>query len=566
MEKMNKRPAFLFFAWMFGLFLIPGTMAAQPAQDSLYKVTLAQAMQKIAENSYPTAIFNLKKCIEMAPQDAVPYYQLANVYAQLDDGNMAVYYARKAFTLEPANMWYEEYLLTTAVKYRKMEAVQAVLERRFERDGRYLGDLLDTYAFTQSWDKSLSAVNAYEKTHGRSEKTIGYRKDIYLKSKDYKNALAQLKTLQKMSPDNSRYAAERAMIMGLTGQKEESWKYLEDFYRKHPADGYIAYTMLPHYNEVKDYDKMFEAMLVVAKDTSFSVQDRMKVIDMTAMIAMKEQKYLPEFEKALESILSTSNDPVVYAYGSEYYYSQKNEERGFDLLRKAVRGGFSDQGAVMRLLYTEAQAGNFKDLSDDARLILDSIGEAAEVYYMYGYAENSLGKTQSAISALERGKQLAKEGAVQLYVEICSMLGSLYNEAGDAVKSAENFELVLLIDPENAGALNNYGYFMACRGENLSRARTMLEKAVEIKPDEPAFLDSYAWILYLQKDYKGALLKIEESLALDENPSSEVLEHYYKILQANGDTQGAQAAKKRYEDKKKAEESEAGKTKAQAAE
>lgn len=551
---------------MLGLSLIPGAITGQPAQDSLYKVTLAQAMQKIAENSYPTAIFNLKKCIEMAPQDAVPYYQLANVYAQLEDGNMAVYYARKAFTLEPANMWYEEYLLTTAVKYRKMEAVQAVLERRFERDGQYLGDLLDTYAFTQSWDKSLSAVNVYEKTHGRSEKTIGYRKDIYLKSKDYKNALAQLKTLQKMSPDNSRYAAERAMVMGLTGQKEESWKYLEDFYRKHPADGYIAYTMLPHYNEVKDYDKMFEAMLVVAKDTSFSVQDRMKVIDMTAMIAMKEQKYLPEFEKALESILSTSNDPVVYAYGSEYYYSQKNEERGFDLLRKAVRGGFSDQGAVMRLLYTEAQAGNFKDLSDDARLILDSIGEAAEVYYMYGYAENSLGKTQSAISALERGKQLAKEGAVQLYVEICSMLGSLYNEAGDAAKSAENFELVLLIDPENAGALNNYGYFMACRGENLPRARTMLEKAVELKPDEPAFLDSYAWILYLQKDYKGALLKIEESLALDEDPSSEVLEHYYKILRANGDAQGAQAAQKRYEEKKKAEESEAGKTKAQAAE
>lgn len=551
---------------MIGLSLIPGAMAGQPAQDSLYKATLAQAMQKVAENSYPTAIFNLKKCIEMAPQDAVPYYQLANVYAQLDDGNMAVYYARKAFTLEPANMWYEEYLLTVAVKYRRMEAVQAVLERRFERDGQYLGDLLDTYAFTQSWDKSLSALNTYEKKYGRSEKTIGYRKDIYLKSKDYKNTLVQLKTLQKMSPDNSRYVVERAMVMGLTGRKEESWKYLEDFYGKHPADGYIAYTMLPHYNEVKDYDKMFGAMLVVAQDTSFTVQDRMKVLDMTAMIAMKEQKYLPEFEKALESILSTSNDPVVYAYGSEYYYSQKNEERGFDLLRKAVRSGFGDQNAVMRLLYTQAQAGNFKDLAADARLILDSIGEASEIYYLYGYAENSLGKTQSAISILERGKQLAKEGAVQLYVEICSMLGSLYNEAGNAVKSAENFELVLLIDPENAGALNNYGYFMACRGEDLPRARTMLEKAVKIKPDEPAFLDSYAWILYLQKDYKAALLKIEESLALDEDPSSEVLEHYYKILLANGDVKGAQIAQKRYEDKKKAEESEAGKTKAKAAE
>ena len=72
LQEMNKRPTFLFFAWMIGVSLIPGAMASQPAQDSLYKATLAQAMQKVAENSYPSAIFNLKKCIEMSPQDAVP--------------------------------------------------------------------------------------------------------------------------------------------------------------------------------------------------------------------------------------------------------------------------------------------------------------------------------------------------------------------------------------------------------------------------------------------------------------------------------------------------------------
>ena len=538
---------------MLGWSLMPCAVAAQTAQDSLYRATLSQAMKKVAENNYPSAIYNLKQCIEMQPENAVPYYQLAGVYARLEDGNQAVYYARKAFTLAPDNVWYEEYLLFLASKYKKAEIVQTVLERRFARDDASPVELLDAYAYTQSWDKALSALDAYETRHGRSLITRQYRKDIYLKSGDYKNALAQLKVLQKASPDDSRYVVEKAMVMLRTGDEEGSWKYLEDFFRRHPDDGFVAYTMLSHYNQTKDYDRMFDALLVVAKDTSFNVQDRVKLLDMTAMIANKEQKYLPGFEKALECVLSTSDDPLPRAYASEYYYSRGDEVRGLDLLRKAVRGGFDDPMAVMRLLYTEARDNDYVSLSRDARLVLDSIGEDPEVYYLYGYAIHLQGETEKAVAALERGKQLAREGAVQLYVEICSLLGSLYDDMGDYPRSAENFELVLAIDPDNAGALNNYGYFMARRGENLPRARTLLEKALALRGDEPAFLDSYAWILFLQKDYRNALQTIERALALDPAPSAEILEHYYRILEALGDDR-AEAARKRYEEKKTTEE------------
>ena len=100
---------------------------------------------------------------------------------------------------------------------------------------------------------------------------------------------------------------------------------------------------------------------------------------------------------------------------------------------------------------------------------------------------------------------------------------------------------MLAIDPDNAGALNNYGYFMACRGKDLPRARAMLERALALQRDEPAFLDSYAWILYLQGDYPAALQVIERALSLDDDPSAEVLEHYYRILEASGDARADQA-------------------------
>ena len=218
---------------------------AQTSSDSLFRATLSQAMRKIADDSYPSAIYNLKQCIQMQPEDPVPYYQLSTVYARLDDDTQAVYYARKA------------------------------------RDDTTLGELLDAYAYTESWDKALLALGTYEQRHGRSVATREYRKDIYLHSGDYKGAAEQLKALQKISPDNARYAVEKAMLLSATGDEKGSWDYLEDFFRRHPEDGYVAYTLLSHYHDLGDYARMFEALSVVASDTSFDAQNRLKVLDMT---------------------------------------------------------------------------------------------------------------------------------------------------------------------------------------------------------------------------------------------------------------------------------------------
>lgn len=562
---MKKKTALFLTAAIVGcLSGIPTALSGQTAPDSVFRASLSQAMRKIAQNSYPSAIYNLKECIETMPDNPVPYYQLATVYATLEDGNQAVYYARKAFSLAPQNAWYQEYLLSLALKYKKAEAVQAVLEQRLTGDPSVLADLLNAYAYTRSWDKALSLIDKHEKQHGADPALKEARKDIYLKSGNYKAALNCLKALQKTSPDNPHYAVERTLAMAGVGDTAGSWKYLEAFQRAHPRDGYVAYTLLSHYQEIGDPDRMFESLQVVAADTVFSGQDKAKVLDKISSFVKEHPAYRPQFEKALEQVLALSpEDPLVCAYASDYYYGQGREQEGFELLRKAIRGGFGDRTAVLRLLYAEAQANDFPALQRDAQRVLEGIGEDPEVYFLYGYATHLLGDPAQAIPALERGKRMAREGALSLYVEICSLLGSLYHETGDEARSAENFELVLAIDPDNAGALNNYGYFMACAGGDLSRARTMLERAIAVEPDQAAFLDSYAWILYLQQEYRAALQAIERSLSLDAEPSAEVLEHYFRILKALDDPRAGEA-EARYLRKQEAEQgADAGKTEKQ---
>lgn len=74
------------------------------------------------------------------------------------------------------------------------------------------------------------------------------------------------------------------------------------------------------------------------------------------------------------------------------------------------------------------------------------------------------------------------------------------------------YEVALEYDPMNAGAQNNAAYFMACENVNLDRAREMIENAVASDPTNPTYLDTYAWVLFKQKDYPSARLQIDLAL------------------------------------------------------
>jgi Tfp pilus assembly protein PilF len=81
----------------------------------------------------------------------------------------------------------------------------------------------------------------------------------------------------------------------------------------------------------------------------------------------------------------------------------------------------------------------------------------------------------------------------------------------------DNFKQILEVDPDNALALNYLGYMYAEKGINLEEAKTMIEKALAIDPDNGAFLDSYAWVLYKMGRYEEAIIPMKSAIEIDQN-------------------------------------------------
>ncbi|MEX1182325.1 MAG: tetratricopeptide repeat protein [Gemmatimonadota bacterium] len=84
-------------------------------------------------------------------------------------------------------------------------------------------------------------------------------------------------------------------------------------------------------------------------------------------------------------------------------------------------------------------------------------------------------------------KQLCLRGleTYPTHVEAHGLLALLYLEAGDTTRAADEWSMVLRVDPDNFNALRGMG-FCYLEQDQLSRARQMLERAALLRPADTA--------------------------------------------------------------------------------
>ena len=76
------------------------------------------------------------------------------------------------------------------------------------------------------------------------------------------------------------------------------------------------------------------------------------------------------------------------------------------------------------------------------------------------------------------------------------------------------FKTALSINPDQPYVLNYLGYSWVDRGENLQEALEMIEKAVDLRPNDGYIVDSLGWALYLLEDFNGAVVHLERAVEL----------------------------------------------------
>jgi Flp pilus assembly protein TadD len=96
---------------------------------------------------------------------------------------------------------------------------------------------------------------------------------------------------------------------------------------------------------------------------------------------------------------------------------------------------------------------------------------------------------------------------------------------------------VMEIAPDNHHAYNALGYSLADRNQRLDEAFTLVEKAMQMAPNDPFIMDSMGWVQYRQGRLKEAEALLRQAYTLRSDP--EIAVHLGEVLWAQGDQGGA---------------------------
>lgn len=91
---------------------------------------------------------------------------------------------------------------------------------------------------------------------------------------------------------------------------------------------------------------------------------------------------------------------------------------------------------------------------------------------------------------------------------------------------------VIKMKPDYAHAYNALGYTLADRTENRKEALALIEKALALKPGEPAIIDSLGWVQYRLGNFDAALAQLRT--AFQKQPDPEIAAHLGEVLWVSG--------------------------------
>lgn len=93
--------------------------------------------------------------------------------------------------------------------------------------------------------------------------------------------------------------------------------------------------------------------------------------------------------------------------------------------------------------------------------------------------------------------------------------GIAHERAHEWPRAEADLLAALMLRPDDPGLLNYLAFSWADQGINLDRARTMLERAIQLLPDDGAIIDSLGWVMFRQGDFDDAVKQLEHAVELE---------------------------------------------------
>jgi tetratricopeptide (TPR) repeat protein len=341
---------------------------------------------------------------------------------------------------------------------------------------------------------------------------------------DERIALEEARKAGQLRPDWEAAVLLEAQLLQKVSV-DQAASLLAGYLKKYPA---ARETRLA-YARVLVTQKRFDEARAEFKKLMASVPDSTDMVFAVALLSLQLKDY-DAAEKYLESLIES---PYRDKDAVRLYLGQIAEERKNlpEALRWYGEVGEGEQYVPAQIRYAQVLARQGK--LDEARAHLRQAG-----------VKNSQQRVQLILAEAQLLRDANQpKAAFDLVGQALDRVPNNPDLLYDYAMLAEKIDRVDILEtslrklieirPENAHAYNALGYSLADRNQRLPEARELIEKALQLAPDDSFIVDSMGWVLYRQGKLKDSLGYLRRAYA--GRPDPEIAAHLGEVLWAMGE-------------------------------
>jgi tetratricopeptide (TPR) repeat protein len=474
-----------------------------------------------------------KKCIELNNDDAAAMFELAKLSLMKNNRHEALIYARQATKIDPDNKFYMLLYGSLLQSFEQYDAAVDVFKKVLELNPNnpdYYNRLAIAYIYAGKNDKAIETFDELEEKIGITEEISMKKKDIYLQEGKPEKAIEEIEKLVAQYPKEVRYygvLAEMYLNNGMNEKALETYRKIEEL---DPDDPYIHVSLADYYKKNREFDKAFEELKTGFSNKNLDIDTKVQILlsYYTANEYYEDNKD-EAFQLAEILIKVHPGNPKAWSIYGDLLYQDDRFEDARTAFRKVISMDSSKYVVWEQLLFIESRLEDNDALLNESLRTIDLFPEMPLPYLFAGGVYYMKKEWQKCVDVLSVGVNYVVNNP-QLKEQFLTYLGDAYNQVGDNQKSDKCYDEVLEINPDNDFVLNNYAYYLSLRNERLEKAAEMAKRSTELKPNSPANLDTYGWVLYKQKNYSDAEYLIKQALDKGGDKDADVLEHYGDVL------------------------------------
>ena len=515
------------------LFVLPRAAFAQGI-DNL----MLDALALYQNGQFKAAKQQLQDLSKAAPENDAVWYYLALTEVELGEAAPAINHMAKAAELDSGNYWYRQRLsilyAATGNTAKQIDLLEAIKRDFPDKALSTAYELVNLYIDTKRYDDALEALDEVEKGMGESEQTVRTRYDLLRNMGRDEDAAELLEEFAAGEPS--------APVLSMLGD------YYLDYDRDSLAlDRYEkALSLEPGYipallgkSEVyrqtyrtKEYfDTIGEFMSrqdVPVSSKSLYINNALRAMDPRTLNQM-----LPQFDSLVNlAVAAHPTDTTLLQTAGIYCYATGRSDKACRFFK--ANADLYPDSQRLEAAYEEmlGYSGDWAALQDRAVMAYSRFKN----WQFLDYASSAAYQQKDYQAVIDYNSIKIKESPDTLSkVSGWAAIGDMYYTLGKRGKAFKAYGKALKLNPDYVPVLNNYAYYLAINGGCLKKAAKMAARAVELAPDEGTYLDTYGWILHLQKKDAEAKPLFQRCMVHGGKESAVLLDHYAEVLFSLGE-------------------------------